>query len=298
MLKATIKKILLSNCIEKKLGPFYRAKESGEDIRFRCFLESSQIVRSALAENNIWLFSQMKSGTTFFCNAIAFYNAACDGIEHDDFDDLARYGVLRAGRSGHVVEKNRISEAVQFIRNGKSKKLLVHSHNDLSVNDCLYVLLTRNPFDICVSSYFYHYKYRNINISFEEAVRKILKSYQSTYRAQQKILEQKDQTLAINYESLVENPKKVISEFIFKAYGFVDHESLEKALDLTTVEKVKAWEERAKKPLVVWSRGGFNEASFIRSGKVGEYEEVFSEEEISYIRGLLNEWGLPEDGKL
>jgi len=296
-MKAIVKKILLAKTIEKRLRPLYESSESRDEML--AMTQANSVVREALAENNIWLFSQVKSGTTFLCNTLAFYNAACAGIEHNDFDDLVRFGVLRAGRKGHVIEKDRIYDAIEFMRK-YDKKLLVHSHNLLSVKHSECILLTRNPFDYCVSSYFYHYKNRDhsAHLSKQKVIPLLINKYALCYHNQKIVADMKKDAYKLTYEDLTTRPLIYVSELIKKIYGKVELDRLKKALELTSVDNLRKWEEVNKKPVLVLENDGFQQKSFVRSGKIGEYKEVFDENEISLIKNLLIENNVPLDGKL
>lgn len=290
--------MLLYRPLKKRLGPFYARQFQDPKQKLALILENSREVRAAFAESNIWMFSQPKTGTTFLCNTIAFYNASCVGVDHSDFDDLAKFGVLRAGRAGHIIEKRLISGALHFLRTVQNKKLLVHSHNNLDVTNCRYLLLTRNPYDFCVSSYYYYFKNRESTADkkFGEAIPTLVSNYSKIYHDQRKIIAEREKVMVVRYEELMSDPKSLFYKIIFYLYAEVNEAALEKALEETTISKVRQWEQEAGRALVVMDGGGYTKSSFIRSGKVNEYKEVLTDSEIEQIKALLTEYGIEEDG--
>jgi hypothetical protein len=284
------------------LFAFWRSRPqpaSEHDLQQRSLFDADKVIRAGFAKNNIWLFSQPKSGTTFLCNTVAFYNAACAGITHDDFDDLPRFGVLRSGRARHVIESDRIADALEFLRRFSPKRLLVHSHQLLEGCQGTVILQSRNPYDFCVSAFHFRYKNRQNreHITVMEALPSLIDGFAAVWSAQKRILATNPEALVVYYEDLVGNPKDTLGRLIEHIYDEFDDRALSQALALTAAENVKRWERKQQRPILVETKGGFTSPHFIRSGKVGEHREFFSDKELAFIRSVLRDRNVPEDGR-
>lgn len=180
------------------------------------------------------------------------------------------------------------------------QRVVVHTHGNLSrCKPPLLILTTRNPFDYAVSSYFFHYRNRHSkrNTSVEAALPAIMTRYCRTYHAQLAAAERSDKTIAITYEHLVANPFEVLAYCIEELFGAVETDALTEAIQMASVDRLKSYEsERGE--AVVAREGTFAGEHFVRSGKVGEGAEFFSDDQRAIIYNYLTKCDVPMDGAL
>nr|CRH05280.1 protein of unknown function [Candidatus Magnetococcus massalia] len=203
-MKKIIRKFLKTPYIETRLKRIYGI----EDAIYLNEIETS------LANDNVWYFSKMKTGTTLICNTLAFYNAAVNDIENISFDTLTRGGV---GRLGPRLTRD-LTELLEFQR-ATNKKLLIHTHSLLpEAAPALLICSTRNAFDYAVSSFFFHYKNRvgGDYTTVDEVLPEIVKKYCATHKLQLEAISRCSKVIEVKYEDLVtrkeENLKKIINE--------------------------------------------------------------------------------------
>jgi|GEM_PF-5583300 len=280
-----IKKILDYPPIKTSVLSHY----SGSDVFTKKHLNA------AFVQDNAWLFSQMKSGTTLLCNTLAFYNAVVFRIPEVSFDSVAKAGILR----GSDDYGSLLLDIQRFILKSQAK-FLVHTHDYLpGCRTPLLIITTRNPYDYAVSSYYFHYKNRLglENMSVEKAIPKIIKRFVATYHQQIEAVRHADNFVALSYEYIVQETYEACAMCIAKLYGTVDGKALNEALYRSSVESLSNFETE-KGHAMIAKRDSFKKRHFVRSGKVGEGKQFFSDEQMRLITKLLLEGNVALDGKL
>lgn len=280
-MKSLAKKALEFGPLDRKLRSHFK------------FELGSELV-SALVEDNFWLLSQMKSGTTFFCNAVAFYHALKLGVPQPSFDDTAAYGV---GRNLYD-NFGELRGITRFARE-TGKRWIIQTHESVPARPAQLVLLSRDPLDYCVSSYFFHFKNRKgkENTRVEAALNQIVDKFAALYHQQREEARRNTQVHVLMYEDLMRAPVDEIGRIVFALYGEIDLDLMSSAVQLAGVDRLKSHEKDTGRA-IIGQEGAFKAAHFVRSGKIGEGRDFFDGEQIALIEKRLGEAGVPLSGRL
>lgn len=283
MLKKVAKTVLRSPRIQQRLTAFYCGQQG----------LSRSTIEACLADGQMWYLSQTKTGTTFLCNALAFYNAQLYGINGVDFGNIENGGI------GRGVGKNaKILGGILHYQIRTRSNILVHTHSDLA--DCkpaFFMCSTRNPLDYAVSSYYYFFRNRHhsSDVSVEDALPRIVDGFCATHIAQRSAAQRSDQVIKVRYEELIKNREKVLSGVLKTLYGMCDNDALTAALERASVQNLKRYETEQGYAQIA-AKGSFKEPHFVRSGKIGEGREFFTDRQIDLIQKRLIAAGVPSDG--
>ena len=246
-------------------------------------------IMNYLASDNVLIFSQMKSGTTYVCNTLAFYNGLRWNAQNVGFRNLMPGGVFRVNAAWEALDN-----VIQFTKERPDELRLIHTHNpDISTfggaSYKLSVLLTRSPQDYCVSSFHYFYinREKNQDISRSKVILDLIDRFVKVHKAQQKIADTAKDLHVVRYEELMADDASSLAALITKIYGTCDKAVLLKAIDMASVDSLRNYESKVGKAIVAGR--DFTAKHFVRSGKVGEYKDFFSEEEQNMIAKRLKE---------
>lgn len=280
MIKKLFRDLLSFGPIEARLRQYYVENGGGDELL------------KAMINDSHWIFTQMKSGTTFFCNTLAFYNALRLGHSDPSFDDISSFGMVR---NPHEYPKE-IYGAVQFVRQ-TGKPWVVQTHQGVKASPEFLVLITRSVFDYCVSSYHFHYKNRagKESAKVDRVLREILERYISCFRAQANAKAMATRSATIRYEDLMRDPVAIFTDLLPKLYSDSDVALVPEAIRLAGVDRLKAHEARTGQAVVA-KVGTLKRAHFVRSGEVGEGQVFFSDAQRQLISDMLAIAGVPEDG--
>ena len=124
--------------------------------------------------------------------------------------------------------------------------------------------------------------------SREVAISEMVDKYMHVHNCQQLILSKRDDALLIRYEDLMADDEGVLIEAATKIFGEVDYPVMRDAMQDASPEKVNEFEKKTSMPIVAGQKT-FTGSNFIRSGKVGEYRDFFTVDEISLIDNELKE---------
>ena len=253
-------------------------------------LELIDAVQAGVASGNTWLFSLNKSGTTFLCHVLAFYYARQLGRNDITFDNIGSVGVLRWSRNMDV--KTYIASAIAF-RSSTNLPLVVVTPHNIRASYLTAVLLTRNPFDYCVSSYHYRYVRRRHQrqVSMDHAIPDIIAKWVTTEVDQTRLLEaDPEHVKRVRYENLVTEPEREIAGIL----RFIGTEVSEASLRIAIAEagKNRLREHEIKTGRAAVAGDSFTAPHFVRSGKIGEWREVLSAAQVSLIEDQLERNGI------
>ncbi|WP_109314091.1 sulfotransferase domain-containing protein [Pseudovibrio ascidiaceicola] len=245
-------------------------------------------VTDFLAEENVMIHTQMKSGTTFFCHVLGFYCAKRQGDENASFESLAKNGVFRRIGNGRQL----LRDGFLFKQKFPEQPMFLHSHEPhiAGYDVARYkkvVLLTRNPFDYCVSSYHFHFRNRahTAELQFEDVVAKILRNYINCHHAQQKISRLSKNHSIVSYEDLMEKTYEIFEKIFIDFFDDININWLEESIEKASPENVTKHEEQRGEAIIAGK--GFTAKNFIRSGKISEYKEFFTKDQIKQINEIL-----------
>lgn len=254
---------------------------------FRAGLFSREEFLVGFINGNGWLLSQRKSGTNLLCSTIAFYNAERLGITEYSFADRYCLGVLHGNRA-----PARTIEGLSAFRLKSSAPVVVRTHYDVpDAKPKFLINLTRNVLDNLVSAY--HFKYEPYGFSVGDAIRPMVDEFVGVQRAQKSASERAGQTVTLRYERMKEDPIQAFTNLFDVVFGETDQSALAAALKAGSPEHFKAWEKEAG--AFVSEKTRDFQKSFIRSGKIGEGSEFFSERQKQEIIAALNKAGLMDD---
>ena len=244
-------------------------------------LQNEEILRGFINGNG-WLFSQPKTGTNLISSSIAFYNAETLGLSDYGFDDRYRLGMVHGGSI--IKSSEGIQEALSF-QELSTRMMIVRWHDDVP-GACprLVICTTRGLLDQLTS--LWHYKYRPMGVSVENAIPTLVELFVQRDRHQFHAVRRAEDSVVVSYENLIADPHKELSRILKKAYGDVDGDALERALRHADKKNFKKWESERGAPAISKDLGKY-ESSFIRSGRIGEGAEFFSDGQKSQIWRLV-----------
>jgi len=280
-----IKRIILSNFVKNKISKFI----------------SYEYVFTNFFKDDTWLFSQMKSGTTFLCNVIASYNSLILNGEIDQQkiaeQKISDLGVLRIPNTDLL---NLVYLRQKFYEKHKYPTLIqTHYPFNFTLKNNVpkkTIILYRNPFDFTASYYFYFYKNTTdlSHLTINEVIQDTLEHYKKFYFQQKNILDLNKNCLVVSYENLITNKEitlKKIAEFYLDKS--INSNYLIQAIESNSVENTKFMEEKFGRML---NKDNANKTSFIRSGIVGDYKNSLPKDVILKIENFLEKEKIPFDG--
>lgn len=280
-MKSLARKLLEFGPLDRKLRSHFK------------FQLGSELV-SALVEDNFWLLSQMKSGTTFFCNSVAFYNALKLGVAQPSFDETASYGVGR-----NLYDNFGELRGITSFARETGQRWIIQTHEAVPARPEQLILLSRDPLDYCVSSYFFHFRNRKgkEKTAVEAALTQITGKFAALYHQQKAELSRNPQATLMMYEDLMGAPVDEIGRIVFALYGEIDLDLMSSAVQLAGVDRLKSHEKDTGRA-IIGQEGAFKAAHFVRSGKIGEGREFFDSKQIAFIESRLDEAGVPLSGRI
>lgn len=242
-----------------------------------------------LLNDKIWLYSLMKSGTTYTLLVLANYVLKNQGISDEiDFESLNNYGIIH-GLNVYEILKNK--QIINNLVSSKTDYPIYHTHTYVDTNFKKSIMLTRNPLDFIVSSYFFHFKNRGENLKIQEVIDSRIKHFSTTYLSQKKILtDSPKDSIIISYEQLMTETKSVFTKIVNHLGLELSDSVLKSSIDACSVDNVKKMEKKQGKPLVVGKK--LQVESFIRSGRIGEWKEHLSESDLHKVAKQLRNNGV------
>ncbi len=249
---------------------------------------------TSLSCDGIWIYTLMKSGTTYTLLFLSNYLNLLYGDGYSvDYDRMQKEFFF------HTAEKNIGGKDIgNLIENRKSisEKIpnVIHTHVPLNYNlwdkcICLY----RNPLDYIISSFFFHkVKRGKITKHPLTILENRLENFGETCKKQLQL--EKDfpnRCIRISYENLITNPFDVFSQMV-RFLGLPYHEDMVlAAMENSSVDKVKEMEKKRGAAIVV-PVGAKYTGSFINSGKIGQWKKYFDEKDLKKAESILNGFDL------
>lgn len=283
MIKPKIKPIKL---LLKESIPYYKEKEE---------LERSLL--ATLSKDGVWIYSLMKSGTTytalFLSNYVNYFLGNKNAVAFDEMN--LKYCVHSIESRLKTENLIQIQKENVFINDqyGGYRSLFT-SHRFIegelwSKNIGLY----RNPLDYIISSYFFHYINRGQKIAHpRKIVDKKIHEF-SLVINKQKELEKNfpDKVLRVAYCELMREPEDTFSKMVnFLGFEY-DEQAINFSIQNSSKKKVKEMESARGEAIVKKPGIQFN-GSFVRSGKIGEWKDYFNDQDLKNIEEKLNHYNL------
>ena len=149
------------------------------------------------------------------------------------------------------------------------------------------IFLYRNPLDNMISRYFYFYKYRPSRAQEVECPQEVidieLPEFIQQYAAMKSVCHSKRRAIAISYESLMKAPFETAYLVLNWLGAPMRVGLLRKAIESSSFDKIRKEEERLGP---IGSPKNF-QGLFTRSGKIGQWKEHFSEDEVARVKSML-----------
>jgi len=173
----------------------------------------------------------------------------------------------------------------------------VYGHSSQFLEFCQgrIVFLYRNPLDYIVSLYFYNWKHRpnrsDGGLAANDVIDRALddRLYIYRYNFMKTLARRRTNVLHMSYESLMTAPRESFATILSWLTIPLDYRSVETALRHSSFDVVRAEEESKGVPIV--DRSKFS-GQFLRSGKIGQWREQFSDDDLCYLQNKLDRAGI------
>lgn len=248
-----------------------------------------------LIEKSVQLCTVQKSGTNYlrfllsnYMNLVLLDGSGSEGVDYDEMHrEFIPYAKDLILDPSVVVHRNNLINELQGY--GLSVFVYQHGYGYLgSEEGGKVVQLYRNPLDQMISMYHYHrvrYEEKSILSVRDELLARYVKSFRSVMSSRS------ESNFSITYENLVRNPRAVLSCLI-KFIGLpVDHDSIEKAVILSSKDAVREIEKKRAAPIHS-SPHMPSQQSFVRDGSIGQWKSVFGYDDLQAIDQSLRKQGL------
>ncbi len=244
-----------------------------------------------LSVDSIWIYTLMKSGTTYTLVFLANYlnNLFGDGknVSFDQMQDQFFFHSvdtrIEQKKLGSLIQKrNKVSPLIPSV---------IHTHKMLEYGLWVKnISLYRNPLDYTISSYYFHHINRGKNVKHPRLLmEQKINSFIKTYKNQLQIKEEHPQkTMLKCYEELMRQPKDVFCEMINFLGIELNEEALVKSIENASIKNIKKMEKQRGEAIVI-PQGKKFKGSFVRSGKIGEWKEYFNDEDLKKAEAILNQ---------
>lgn len=280
------------------------------DAEKKLRIESNRSLISKSIPNSIFVCTIPKSGTTYTINFLANYivNLNTELTEKVRFDELVQNGVF------HTVDTPLLMKNIDDISQYSKSISSISSSNNAISRNCSFdhiigthkyhesynfnkaIFLYRNPLDFLVSIYNFEYVKKGIDKPFSECVKEKLAgseySFVERYMRQSELCS-KYGALHVSYESIMKDPKSAFTSILDYLAIPVVNETLELALEYSSIDSVKEQEKSSGKILLGSERG--LKGSFITSGKIGQWKDYYDDALLDYVRSTLASYGLDLD---
>lgn len=254
-----------------------------------------------LSHEALWIYTIPKSGTTYFlfilANLLNFKLDKKARFNFIDFDKLNKHFAIHsanhAGRHkngiDYLINKKNTIEGRYFFQS------VISTHIPLLNDNWKYcIFLYRNPLDYLISCFHYFHvkrgdkKYKHPIDVKDKWISRYIKEYLEFERIKNSI---PDRCIAISYEELMRNSSEVISDLTSFVGLEFSKEEINQALQNSSKENINKAEKMNGSTIVAQKSKNYK-FSFIRSGKIGEWKSVFTEEQVNSILGEFSRNGI------
>ena len=248
-------------------------------------------------ESTVLILTHQKAGTHYIRFFLANYLSLLMDPQAAvvDYDELER--MMPNVRMHLLSGARRYVEPATFERFGFREVMYTHVADRVRLaNDHLHVgrkiIAIRNPLDYLVSIWHYNYRQRPGTARHERSLQEVLPYECTKYAAQVTYLRrtaaQRPQLVYCTaYESLMAGPELAFGDMVEFLGLPVHSEQFALALSRSRFDQVRTMEERRGAPLVADIDGWFT-----RSGKVGQWREHLTSEQVEQVRAILSDYDL------
>lgn len=279
----------LKNFIIKQLSRFIKA--------FDKKIELQNSLLSTLSNNSIWIYSLMKSGTTYTALFLSnYFNYLYGDKRGVDFDRMNKEYCVHSleGKLKPEMLQKMLNENLFFNNKFNDYNGLFTTH--VPIKGDLWnknISLYRNPLDFIISSYFFHYINRGQEISHpREIIKEKIKNFSKTIISQKAIKKKySNKVYRLSYEELMKKPEQTFTKMINFLELESDLNAIAFAMEYSSKKKVKEMEKKRGEAIVKQDGVNFS-GSFVRSGKIGEWKEYFDDEDLKRIDHEMHKYDL------
>lgn len=173
-----------------------------------------------------------------------------------------------------------------------------HQSEFLGASRAPIVHLYRNPLDVAVSGYFYFLRYRGDKrpLTAETALHVLLNEvrYPKHYLALKELQDKHpSRVLRVPYEVMWRDPEKTFASVLEFFSIPLDSRALRKSIASSSLDTVR--EEEARTGPIHTPESSPFEGTFVRSGKVGQWQQHMSQQTVESVQKVLVERGLSMD---
>ncbi len=250
------------------------------------------ISMALLSKDSLLFYSQVKSGTTYtVIFLINYINEIYElGLDHKGIFDILPYFHCTAQTVKKTSAANLIEKQSKLAPKEKLP-LFIHTHIPISDFSDKRVLLTRNPLDYLVSSYFFFYINQGKEVKIEKIWKRRIDKYIRNEKEFQKIIEnQPESSILIKYEDLVSKPLIVFTQIIKHFELPLDPIKVQLAINKSQKKEIINIEKSGGK--VIIAPDSFMGRSFIRSGEIGDWKNHISPELANKIKAYISSQGI------
>ncbi|GEM_PF-4564809 len=207
--------------------------------------------------------------------------------------DSERLNTIFPNRRDNFLEGHKSHVTPHPIFNNSPYKDLIWGHTTkyLEYFDGKIVFLYRNPFDTIISRYFYSIEYRGKeHTNAADAALSLLRdNYIIQYKTMRKLAEKKN-VLMLPYENLMQEPWTAFTILVQWAGLPLHQQFLHESIEASSFESIRKIEDKGGLQQEIPS-SNFT-GRFTRSGKTGQWREVFDENTVGLLTNELLSHGI------
>lgn len=249
-----------------------------------------------IEKDSIVIHSIPKSGTTYLRLFLTNYLK----IYFDDIEEPITYRKMTKmfpNLRENLLNINNSYEYQQpdsVIGNTPYKDLIWgHSITAMELCEGKTVYLYRNPLDTIISQFYFYWKYREGRENLYDSPREVIdivlnEIYIKSYNFIAALSKKHNNFLRISYESMMMDPINIFNVILNWLHFPFDHNKCKKAIEFASFKNVRK-EEEENGPIGPIPTPSQYKGKFTRSGKIGQWKNYFTEEDILKVENILNE---------
>lgn len=267
-------------------------------LRRRLF--DPDVIERMNARSTLLILTHQKAGTHYIRFFLANYLLLLRDPEADPVNDKRLNELMPNVRLYLEDGQRTYKDPEPFSEHGISEVMFSHVDDKVSrATDEHHlgkkILSVRNPLDFLVSIWHYNYKNRKEEEKRNKPIGEVLDREIRKYALQVNYLRRLEEsrpadTFATTYEALMTNGQQEFTSML-EFVGLPLHDDcVTKALERSSFDAVRKMEERRGRAIVAPIRGFFT-----RSGKIGQWRDHLTDEQVTRVSEILREYELSLD---
>jgi hypothetical protein len=191
-----------------------------------------------------------------------------------------------------IYDKKSMYKVVPHVNTFNQKYQVISTHpkyirlNVMETANYGFLMIIRNPLDICISKYFYNEKRkarpRTIYKYVQDIIKRVSREVYSFFLMYKKL---GTQAIMIKFEDLIKNKKDQIKQVysFLKKYKNIPEPNYEDIVGKTAFEEVNKQEQQRG----LYKVGAIQKHLFHRSGKVGQGRKYFTNQQLVVLLNLI-----------